>query len=180
MSRTLTLAAVVILLGSARAVAQGIPFSQAGSVSQRVGYTDISITYDRPVARGRTLFGDHAVVPWGRVWHPGADSATTITFSRDVLIEGRPLPAGSYTLWTIPRSPPGTWTIIFSRATHVFHIPYPGEARDALRVEVTPERGDHMEVLAYYFPVVAPDSAVLRLQWGEMVVPIRIRTTGEK
>ena len=170
--------ALTILLGAAGAHAQGIPFSQAGSVSQRVGYTDISITYNRPVARGRTLFGDHAVVPWGRVWHPGADSATTITFSRDVLIEGRPLAAGSYTLWTIPR--PDTWTIIFSRATHVFHIPYPGEARDALRVDVTPQRGEHMEVLAYYFPVVAPDSAVLRLQWGEMVVPIRIRTTGEK
>ena len=170
--------ALTILLGAAGAHGQGIPFSQAGSVSQRVGYTDISITYNRPVARGRTLFGDHAVVPWGRVWHPGADSATTITFSRDVLIEGRPLAAGSYTLWTIPR--PDTWTIIFSRATHVFHIPYPGEARDALRVDVTPQRGEHMEVLAYYFPVVAPDSAVLRLQWGEMMVPIRIRTTGEK
>ena len=170
--------ALVFVFASPSAVAQGIPFSQAGSVSQRVGYTDISITYNRPVARGRTLFGDHAVVPWGRVWHPGADSATTITFSRDVLIEGRPLAAGSYTLWTIPR--PDTWTIIFSRATHVFHIPYPGAAQDALRVDVTPQRGEHMEVLAYYFPVVAPDSAVLRLQWGEMVVPIRIRTTSER
>ena len=53
----------------------------------------------------------------------------------------------------------------------------PGEARDALRVEVKPEAGGHMDALAFYFPVVAPDSAVLRLHWGEMVVPIRIRTT---
>ena len=153
---------------------QGIPFSQHGSVSQRVGYTDITIEYNRPVAHGRKLFGDHGVVPWGAIWHPGADSATTITFSRAVLVEGKPLPAGSYTLWTIPR--PDEWTIIFSHAVHVFHIPYPGEAEDALRVQVQPETGSHMEVLAYYFPVVAPDSAVLRLQWGEMVVPIRIRT----
>jgi hypothetical protein len=166
-------ALLAALAGPARA--QGIPFSQHGSVSQRVGFTDISIEYNRPVARGRTLFGEHAVVRWGEVWHPGADSATTITLSRDVLVEGKPLVAGQYTLWTIPR--PDAWTIMFSRAVHVFHIPYPGAAQDALRVEVKPETGGHMDALAYYFPVVAPDSAVLRLHWGEMVVPIHIRTT---
>ncbi len=170
---------LLLLVLAVLAPRQGIPFSQPGSVSQRVGYTDISITYNRPVARGRTLFGDRgAVVRWGSVWHPGADSATTITFSRDVLIEGRPLAAGSYTLWTVPR--PDSWTVILSRAVHVFHIPYPGEAQDALRVEVKPERGEHMETLAYYFPVVAPDSAILRLHWGETVVPVHIRTTSEK
>jgi len=155
--------------------AQGIPFSQHGSVSQRVGVTDIAIEYNRPVTRGRTLFGDHALVHWNEVWHPGADSATTITFSRDVLIEGQPLAAGSYTLWTVPR--PDRWTVVFSHALHIFHFPYPGEAQDALRVDVTPETGGHMDALAFYFPVVAPDSTVLRLHWGEMVVPIHIRTT---
>ncbi len=174
MTRTLVVAAVLALLASREAASQGIPFSQHGTVSQRVGLTDISISYNRPVARGRTLFGDRGVVKWGRVWHPGADSATTITFSRDVLIEGKPLGAGRYTLWTIPR--PDAWTVIFSSAVDVFHTPYPGEDKDVLRVTVTPERGEHMEVLAYYFPVVAPDSTVLRLHWGETVVPIRIRT----
>ena len=173
--------AAAALVGATAARCQGIPFSQHGSVSQRVGFTDIAIEYNRPVARGRTLFGEpgsRAVVKWGEVWHPGADSATTITFSKAVLVEGRPLAAGSYTLWTIPR--PDTWTVIFSRATHVFHIPYPGEASDVLRVDVKPERGEHMDALAYYFPVVAPDSAVLRLHWGTMVVPIHIRTTGDE
>ncbi len=166
--------ALALLAAAGCARAQGIPFSQHGTVSQRVGYTDISIEYNRPVARGRKLFGDHAVVPYGQIWHPGADSATTITFSRAVLIEGRPLAAGSYTLWALPG--PEEWTVIFSRAVHVFHIPYPGERQDVLRVTVTPEAGAHMDALAYYFPVVAPDSAVLRLHWGEMVVPIRVRT----
>ncbi len=154
--------------------AQGIPFSQYGSVSQRVGYTDIAIEYNRPVARGRTLFGERGVVKWGEIWHPGADSATTITFSRDVQVDGHPLAAGAYTLWTIPG--PDRWTVIFSRAVHVFHIPYPGAAQDALRFDVKAETGAHMETLAYYFPVVAPDSAVLRLHWGETVVPMTIRT----
>ncbi len=153
--------------------AQDIPLSQHGLVSQRVGTTAITIDYNRPVARGRKLFGD--LVPWGRVWHPGANDATTITFSKDVLIEGRPLAAGSYTLWSIPDST--GWTFIFSHALHVWHIPYPGESHDALRVQVTPEHGDHMEVLIYYFPVVGPDSATLRFHWGTTIVPIRIHTT---
>lgn len=156
------------------ACAQGIPFSQHGTVSQRIGFTEVRITYNRPVARGRTLFG--GVVRWGRVWHPGADSATTITFSRDVTVEGRDLPAGRYTLWVIPVEPPDLWTLIVSRAVDVFHTPYPGESLDVLRVPVAAEQGAHMEVLAYYFPVVGPDSGTLRLHWGSTVVPMRIRT----
>ena len=78
--------------------------------------TDISVTYNRPVARGRRLFG--GIVRWSEVWHPGADSATTIQFNRAVLVEGRPLAAGRYTLWTIPDSL--QWTVIFSRAVNVF------------------------------------------------------------
>ena len=163
---------LILALIAAPCAAQGIPFSQRGALSQRVGFTDITIQYSRPVARGRRLFGH--LVPWNRVWHPGADSATTITFSRDVLIEAQPLAAGSYTLWTIPDST--RWTVIFSRAVHVFHTPYPGDSLDALRVTVTPESGDHMETLAFYFPVVGPDSATVRLHWGTTSVPIRLRT----
>src|SRR2546422_8304133 len=92
--------------------AQRIPASQHGSVTQRVGYTDIAVSYNRPVARGRRLFGD--LVRWGHIWHPGADSATTITFSRDVTIAGHALPAGRYTLWTIPQEPPKASTLILS------------------------------------------------------------------
>jgi hypothetical protein len=161
-----------IVLAPLAAAAQGIPWSQHGTVSQRVGFTDISISYNRPVARGRELFGK--LVKWGKVWHPGADSATTIDFSRNVLIEGKPLVAGQYTLWAIPDT--ASWTVIFSRAVHVFHIPYPGESHDALRVAVTPVQGSYMEVLAYEFPVVGPDSAVLQLHWGATIVPLRIRT----
>jgi hypothetical protein len=61
----------------------------------------------------------------------------------------------------------------------VFHTPYPGEQHDALRLAVTPEAGAHMEVLAFYFPVVAPDSAVLRMHWGTTVVPLRIRVRNQ-
>ena len=163
---------ILVAFLQAPACGQGIPFSQHGTVSQRVGFTDINISYNRPVARGRVLFG--RLVKWGRVWHPGADSATTITFSKGVSIEGQALAAGPYTLWTIPDST--TWTVIFSRAVHVFHLPYPGDSLDALRVAVTPIQGSHMEVLAYYFPIVGPDSAVINLHWGTTIVPLRIHT----
>jgi hypothetical protein len=154
--------------------AQTIPFSQRGSVTQSVGFTQISVQYGRPVARGRTLFGDSALVKWDRIWNPGADSATRISFDHDVQVEGRDVKAGEYTIWLLPRSS-APWTFILSRAAHVFHTPYPGEEQDALRVDVTPERGAHMETLALYFPVVNRDEAVLRVHWGETIVPVRIK-----
>src|SRR5436190_21965783 len=118
----------VLVAGPARA--QGYPFSQRGSVTQMVAFTEISVTYGRPVARGRALFG--ALVPWDSVWHPGADSATRITFTRAVIVEGMPLPAGEYSLWLIPRES-APWTVIFSRAAHVFHKPYPGARFEVMR-----------------------------------------------
>jgi hypothetical protein len=163
------------LASASSAAAQAIPFSQHGTVSQTVGLTVITVTSNRPVARGRTLFGAGGVVKWDQVWHPGADSATRVEFSKDVTIEGRPVPKGEYSIWLIPRETL-PWTLIVSRAARVFHQPYPGEASDFMRVEITPETGAHMETLAYYFPVVARDSTVLRLHWGGTVVPIRIRT----
>ncbi|MGZ3330873.1 MAG: DUF2911 domain-containing protein [Gemmatimonadaceae bacterium] len=164
--------AVLLTLSARSAQTQGYPFSQRGSVTQMVAYTNISVVYGRPVARGRALFG--ALVPWDSVWHPGADSATRLTLSRDVLIEGKPLRAGEYTLWLIPRAS-GPWTVIFSRAAHVFHKPYPGARFDVLRVDVTPEPVSQMESFAIYFPMVLKDEAVMRLHWGTTAVPIHIK-----
>ena len=163
-----------MLLAAGPAAAQQIPWSQRGEVHQRVAFTDIAITYNRPVARGRTLFG--GLVPWDAVWNPGADSATTIAVSREILVEGQTLPAGRYTVWMVPGRE--RWTVIFSTAVDVFHIPYPGQRHDALRVTVTPERGDHMETLAFYFPTVERARAVLRLHWGDTVVPLSIEAPG--
>lgn len=168
----LVLVTVLPGLGGAVARAQGYPASQRGSVTQNVALTEIRIEYGRPVARGRTLFGQ--LVPWDSVWHPGADSATRITFSRDVVAEGAPLPAGEYSIWLIPRQQ-GPWTVILNKAARVFHRPYPGAASDALRVDVTPEQVSHVESFAIYFPVVLRDEATLRLHWGTTAVPVRLK-----
>jgi hypothetical protein len=150
---------------------QGYPFSQRGSVTQNVAHTQIAIHYGRPVARGRVLFGQ--LVPWDRVWHPGADSASIISVTRPVVVEGKELAAGEYSLWLIPRRS-APWTLIFSRAARVFHQPYPGEAHDALRVDVAPDSGMHMESMAFYFSHVQREDAVLRLHWGATLLSLRL------
>jgi hypothetical protein len=144
--------------------------SQAAAVSQRLANTEITVTYSRPVARKRELYG--ALIPYGVVWNPGADQATAIQFSRDVTVGDQPLAAGKYSLWASPG--PETWTVIFSRAADVYHTPYPGEAQDALRLDVTIEAVSHAEVLTFAFPLVDGKTATLALDWGMVRVPLRI------
>jgi len=143
--------------------------SQPAVVVQQMGGTKLTVTYNRPVARGRTLFG--GIVPFGQVWNPGADEATTLAVSRDVLLGGKPLSAGTYSVWAIPDST--TWTMILSRASRVPHTPYP-EGQDALRVTVAPARAPHMEALGFYFPAADSALAVLALHWGETIVALPI------
>src|SRR5713101_4796665 len=85
-----------------------IKLSQHGTVTQQVANTTITVDYNRPVARGRDLFG--VLVPYDRVWCPGADECTTITLSTDVTLEGHALPKGTYTLWAKPGE--ATWSMI--------------------------------------------------------------------
>ena len=172
MLRRMPSLALLICVSSAALSAQGYPPSQRGSVTQMVAFTEISVAYGRPVARGRALFG--ALVPWDNVWHPGADSATRITFNHDVVVEGRPLRAGEYSLWLIPREH-AAWTVIFSGAAHVFHRPYPGAERDVLRVDANPEQVSSVESFTIYFPSVLRDEASLRLHWGTTAVTLHIK-----
>ena len=144
--------------------------SQSGEVSQTIATTEITVTYDRPVARGRELFG--GIVAYGQIWNPGANDATMIALSQPVTINGVSLSAGRYSIWAIPD--PSEWTVIFSRAADVFHEPYPGEEHDALRLLVAPQSGDYVETLAFYFPMVEKKDAELRLHWGETIVPLQI------
>ena len=166
---TITIVAAVSL-----GAVQGVPFSQHGTVSQRVSHTNIDIDYNRPVARGRELFG--ALVKWDSVWHPGADSASRIRFDKDIVLQDKALAKGEYSFWLIPRQS-APWTLILSKAAHVFHQPYPGTEHDALRVDIAPEKGTHMETMAFYFPVVGRDSVILRMHWGETILPIRIKVS---
>jgi len=172
--RVLGLIAVLALaIPDGNASAQAPRPSQHGSVTQRIANTTVTVDYNRPVARGRALFG--ALVPWDRVWCPGADTCTTIELSTALRVNGQPLAAGTYTLWAEPNAE--RWTIIFSKAHPVFHTRYPAD-QDVLRVQSTPRQGAHMETLAFYFPVVEGSHAELVLHWGGVVVPLLLDVDG--
>lgn len=171
------LVAVPMLLAiavPATACAQ-IRASEHFTLTQRVSTTTISLEGDRPVARGRTLFGNGAVVKWGEVWTPGANWATTIEVDRDVKLDGQTLPKGKYTIWLTPHAPPAAWTLSFSRKVRQFHTRPPAKEEEQLSLSVKPEQvGMHMETLAWYLPVVTPEGATLRMHWGTTAVSVQV------
>jgi len=95
------------------------PRSQHGTVTQHILGTEIGISYNRPVARGRELFG--TLVHLGRIWHPGADSVSTISFSKDVTIDGHALAAGPLLAVDHSGSAAQAWTVIFNRGLGGWH-----------------------------------------------------------
>src|SRR5690349_3623492 len=172
-------AGVLLLAGSAEAQFKNgsqptelnIPrVSQRGSVTQRIGLTDITINYHRPAVGGREIWGK--IVPYGKVWRAGANDNTTITFADDVTVEGKPLAAGTYGLHMIPDK--DQWTIIFSKNSTSWGSFSYDEKEDALRVNVKPRAEDAFEDLTYTFDDVKPESAVATLRWEKLAVPFQI------
>ena len=163
-------------MGTDRAFAQGPPLtlpqpSQAATVSQTVGLTEVTVTYHRPRVQGREIWGK--VVPYGEVWRAGANENTTIAFSTPVEVEGHVLPAGSYGFHTLPSA--GAWQLIFSAVdTNWGSFSY-DEKEDLLRVEVTPEAAPHEEALAYTFDDATAREATVALRWEKLRVPFKIR-----
>src|ERR1700719_287481 len=92
----------------------------------------VTVNYSSPRMRGRKIFGD--LVPFGEVWRAGADDATTFVPNVDVIVGGRSVPAGRYTLFTLPT--PAKWTLIISKKIGEWGIPYPGEQYDFARMEM--------------------------------------------
>jgi Protein of unknown function (DUF2911) len=92
----------------------------------------ITVDYSSPRAKGRKIYG--GLVPYGEVWRAGANEATTFVTTADVTVGGKEVPAGSYTMFAIPN--PDKWTLIISKKTGEWGIPYPGEGSDFARVEM--------------------------------------------
>ena len=154
-----------------RSVAQ-IRASERGAVSQTVDGTVISLDYARPRARGRQrLFG--GVVAWKEVWTPGANWATTLEVSRNVQINGQPLPKGKYSVWLVVDSA-GPWTLVLDPRHHRYHTEPPDSTADQLRVPVPPDSGPFTEVLTWSFPEIRADGATMVMQWGSVRVPFKV------
>jgi tetratricopeptide (TPR) repeat protein len=144
--------------------------SQRAEVSQRIGITDITITYHRPLAKDRKIWG--GLVPYGKVWRAGANENTTIAFSDPVMIEGQPLDRGAYGLHMIPKAE--QWTIIFSKNSTSWGSFTYDQAEDALRVTVKPKPTDMHDALNYEFDELQPNSAVVALEWEKIAVPFKV------
>jgi hypothetical protein len=176
MKRLLTSAAILTLLAPVAAHAQQqlkLPrVSPKATLTQTVGLTDVTITYCRPGVKGRTIWGD--LVPYDKVWRTGANEATTIQVSQDVKINGQALPAGTYSLHTIPGKT--QWTVIFNKTAEQWGSYEYDQTKDALRVQVTPQSGPNQELLAFSFPDVQNDKATVELAWEKVRVPFTIET----
>jgi len=96
------------------------------------GGKSITVEYSSPRAKGRKVFG--GIVPYGEVWRAGANEATTFVTTGDLMVGGQHVPAGKYTIFTIPNQ--DKWTLIISKKTGEWGIPYPGADSDLTRVDM--------------------------------------------
>jgi len=171
--------------------------SQKASVMQTIGVTDITITYSRPAVKGRTIFADapatmaaraqgeatlddqnerkpgEPIVPYNHVWRAGANEATLFQVTDDVVINGQPLKAGSYSMHTVPGK--DEWTIIFNSDPGQWGSFRYDSKKDALRVRTKPVMvADNQEWLMYSFDPVTENSAQVNIRWEKINVPFTI------
>jgi hypothetical protein len=172
--------------------------SQKASVMQRIGPTDITITYSRPGVKGRKIWGDPlpeqaakakgeatldnqnerpqgaVIVPYGHMWRTGANEATMFEVNSDVLINGQKLAAGSYSLHTIPNK--DEWTIVFNGTANQWGSFAYDPAKDTLRVKAKPQTvAESQEWLAFTIDPVAEDTAQVNIRWEKISVPFTVK-----
>ena len=176
--KKIVFSALLLAITLTAARAQRLPSpSPAASLMQTVGVTDVTVNYARPSLRGRAAFGpqanDQTVRAYGQVWRTGANAATTIQFSTDVQVEGKPLPAGRYSIFSIPAAS-GPWTVIFNKDANASEASYKPE-NDALRVTVRPTAA-HMPIESFmvFFQPVSDDAATLNIGWDKTVLPLQL------
>jgi hypothetical protein len=149
--------------------------SPNAKVTQQVGLTDVTVDYSSPGVKGRKIWD--GLVPYGKMWRTGANTATKITFSKDVTFGGKPVAAGTYALFTIPAK--GAWTVILNKNAN-----QPGTGQDykqdldVLRVQLTPKAAPFRERMAFIFSDMTDDKASLDLEWEKLrlSMPIVVAT----
>ena len=121
----------------------------------------ITVDYSSPRAKGRKIFGD--VVPYGEPWRTGANEATTFVTTADLMVGGQHVPAGKYTIFTIPNK--DKWTLIISKKTGEWGIPYPGADSDLVRADMNASAtSTPVENFTIAFDKGAKD-CTLRIEW---------------
>jgi hypothetical protein len=132
MQKRIALLAFFTFMITTFGLAQGRPSPAASASCDLGGGKSIKTDYSSPRMNGRKIFGD--LVPFGKVWRTGANEATTFVTSGDVVVGGKTIPAGSYTLFTVPN--PDKWTLIINKKTGEWGIPYKYESDELARVDM--------------------------------------------
>lgn len=147
--------------------------SPVSEIKQNIGLMEASITYSRPSARDRKIFGD--LVQYGELWRTGANATTKISFSDEVTIEGNKVPAGTYSLFTIPGR--DEWTIVLNKNTKLWGIDGYDETEDVARFKVKANATLHfIETFTMNFTDISYNSAKIKLAWEKTVVDFNIET----
>ncbi|MDP2189266.1 MAG: DUF2911 domain-containing protein [Sphingobacteriaceae bacterium] len=141
--------------------------SPKASVMYTVGLTEVAVTYSSPAVNGREVFGK--LVPYGEVWRTGANTATEISFSTDVMVAGKAVKAGKYALFTIPAE--NSWTVILNSNAGQWGSTNYKKDLDVLRFEVTPEKvTEAKERLGFYINHVSADEAHVVMKWDRIKI----------
>jgi hypothetical protein len=147
--------------------------SPTEEVKQNFGLSSIELSYSRPGIKGRTIFGD--LVPYGKVWRTGANSATTITFGDDVTIGDTKVPAGKYGLLTIPDA--SAWTIIITKQLDVTSPAAYKQDQDVVRTKITPQALPFaVETFTMLFGNIKSSSITLSIMWENVYLELPIST----
>ena len=141
--------------------------SHGAKVSATVGVTEVSVDYSAPGVKGRKVFGE--LLPFGKVWRAGANQATKISFSTEVTIGGKKVPAGTYSIFMIPT--PTAWTVILNKDVAATEQSYKPEG-DLLRVQAMPQAIAARERLAYEILDATDSGATLALEWEKVRVAV--------
>ncbi|MEP1032959.1 DUF2911 domain-containing protein [Ekhidna sp.] len=171
-NKAITILALMIM--SSMVFAQNITLprpSQYAEISQRVGISDVTITYHSPGANDRQIWG--GVVPFGAIWRAGANENTTITFSHDAKIEGQPIAAGTYGLFMFVKDKENI-RIILSKYAKSWGTNYPAESEAVLMAEVKTNEISMQDWLSYDFINRSGDEVTAVLRWAELEIPFNI------
>jgi hypothetical protein len=132
----------------------------------------VHIDYSRPSVKGRKIFG--GLVPYDREWRTGANEATTFVAGANLDVGGAKVPAGNYTLFTVPSQK--QWTLIISKKTGEWGIPYPGQSEDQARVPMrSQELSSPVEQFTISFERTAPEACSLRIDWETTRAEVNVR-----
>lgn len=150
--------------------------SPLGQISQQVGNTLVKVRYERPSVRGRKIYG--GLVPWNKVWRTGAGYATTISFSKDVIVGGQSVSKGNYSLFTIPN--PEEWMVILNKDTSLYGAYDYDPGKDVARFFVKSNLSSRFyETLTIDLDLV-PNNAEAYISWAKTQIHFTIETSTDK